>query len=526
MNRLIKHTTAALFALVLLCIPAVGQTSGPSCPLKFKITLSNSIAASTLNGRLLVFMTTSMEKKEMLEAGFVPGETWVAAQEIEAVRPGQTVVFDPDVKAYPAPLSKAKPGTYQFMALLDTDHEYAYGGPDENSYYSPVIKIENIDPGHADAVELTIEKRAKGRPSPVDTANIKLVEYRSPLLTRFWGRPMFVQAGVVLPPGYSAAKSKTFPTVYLAHGFGGDHTAAWTEGQSMFDQMKRGELPEMVVVFLNGHLPTGDHEFADSVNNGPWGEALTREFIPYLEKKFRLIPHPYARFVTGHSSGGWCSLWLQVTYPDFFGGTWSTSPDPVDLRSFTGIDVTPGSTDNAYITKDGKARNLVRDHDKQLASLEQFARQEEVMGEVGGQFASFEWVWSPKGPDGRPLKLFNRQTGELNPEVQKAWQKYDVRKILADHWTTLGPKLRGKLHLFCGTADTFHLNEAFVMLCDFLKEKHSDAGCELIPDRTHFDLYQPYKTYPKGLMVRIMHEMDARVRASTASRKSAASNRE
>ena len=100
----------------------------------------------------------------------------------------------------------------------------------------------------------------------------------------------------------------------------------------------------MVHVFLDASFTTGHHVFADSVNNGPWGRALTEEFIPHLEKQFRLIPKTSARFLTGHSSGGWSTMWLEVNYPDVFGGTWSTSPDPVDLHSFTGIDVTPGST--------------------------------------------------------------------------------------------------------------------------------------------------------------------------------------
>jgi hypothetical protein len=279
--------------------------------------------------------------------------------------------------------------------------------------------------------------------------------------------------------------------------------------------MTSGKQAEMIYVFLDGSFPTGHHEFADSVNNGPWGRALTQEFIPHLEKQFRLVAKPYARFLTGHSSGGWSTLWLQVTYPDFFGGTWSTAPDPVDLHNFTGVDATPGSTDNAYRTPDGKRKNLVRNAGKELVTTEEFARQEEVMGEYGGQFASFEWVWSPRGEDGRPMKMFNRQTGELNQEVLRAWQKYDIRLILEQNWATLGPKLRGKINVICGGADTFHLNEAVVLLCDFLKQKGSDAVCEIVPDRDHGDLYKPYQTYPDGLATRIAKEMQAKFEAGS-----------
>jgi hypothetical protein len=262
-------------------------------------------------------------------------------------------------------------------------------------------------------------------------------------------------------------------------------------------------------VFLDASFPTGHHVFADSLNNGPWGKALTEEFIPYLEKTFRLIPKTSARFLTGHSSGGWSTLWLEVNYPNVFGGTWSTSPDPVDLHSFTGIDVTPGSKQNAYLNKAGGPLNLVRMNGKDIASFEQFARAEQVQGEYGGQIASFEWVWSPKGADGRPMKLFNRETGEQDPFVQKAWEKYDIRKIMESNWPALGPRLLGKLHLVVGSEDTFHLEEATIMLCGFLKSKGREDVCEVVPGRDHMNLYQPYKTYPEGLSMRIDHEIQA-----------------
>jgi S-formylglutathione hydrolase FrmB len=515
-----KHFVLTLMLPALLSGAAATHVKSSNGPLRFRVTLSKDIASKPLQGRLLIFMSDSKQQQEMLDAGFIPGATWVAAMELEAIRPGETIYFDPDIKAYPAPFSSAKAGTYQFMALLDTDHSYPYGtGLDGNSYYSTVTRIASIDPSDAAPVELTVDRRYKERPKPVDTAQVKLVEFQSPMLTRFWGRPIFIQAGVVLPPSYDKGSDRRYPTAYLVHGYGGDHTAAWARGPSLVSQMTAGTVPEMVVVFLNGHLPTGHHEFADSANNGPWGAALTQEFIPFLESRFRLVAHPYGRFLTGHSSGGWSTLWLQVTYPDFFGGTWSTSPDPVDLHSFTGIDATPGSTDNAYTNKDGKPKNLVRANGQDIASVEQFAKQEAVLGEYGGQFASFEWVWSPKGPDGRPMKLFNRDTGELDPAVEQAWTKYDIRRILDEHWATLGPKLKGKINLTVGTADTFHLNEPLALLCDFLKGKGSDAVCEMVPGRTHMDLYKAYQTYPDGLLVRIMKEMGAKFEGATGKSK-------
>lgn len=498
-----------VFCLLSLSAPVVAQNSA-SAKLRFRVSLSKEIAPAGGSGRLLVLMTDSAQPQQTVTVGFIPGSTWIAALEVAHLAPGATIEFDPDAKAYPRPFSQANPGTYQVMALLDVNHSYAYNGEGEGDLMSQVVKLENLNPAAAKPVELTLSRLAPADPKPTETENIKPVEFQSPMLTRFWGRPITMRAGVVVPANYANNPRKRYATVYHVHGFGGSYLGAWRQGNQLVKAMTDGKQAEMIHVFLEGAFPTGHHEFADSVNNGPWGRALTEEFIPHLEKTFRAVAKPYARFLTGHSSGGWSTLWLQVTYPDFFGGTWSTAPDPVDLRSFTGINATPGSTDNAYREPDGSPKNLVRMNGKWVATIEQFARQEEVTGEYGGQFASFEWVWSPRGQDGRPMKLFNRETGALDPAVLDAWQKYDIRLILEKHWATLGAKLNGKLNIICGDADTFRLNEAVVMLCGFLQQKGSNAVCELVPGRDHGNLYQPYETFPEGLAARIYKEMEAK----------------
>lgn len=515
LSSLVRGCLRALVLNIATFVLVSAQSAGPACPIRFRITLAKDIAPKGASGRLFVLMSDSTEPKEILSTGFAPGSDWIAAMEVNHMAPDRTVDFDPDILAYPRPFSQAKPGVYQFMALLDPDHDYPYNGQNAGDLYGPVIqaKLDGTTP-----IELVLNKITEASSKPADTDNIKLVEFHSPLLSAFWGRSIVMQAGVVLPPSYRKALNRTYPAVYDVHGFGDDHTAATRLGPKLLHLIGEGKRAEMVRIFLNGHLSTGHHEFADSVNNGPWGRALTQEFIPYLEKKFRLVARPSARFLTGHSSGGWSTLWLQITYPEFFGGTWSTAPDPVDLRSFTGVNVTPGSTENFFRTRDGKPRNLVRVGGKEVASIEQFVRQEVVQGEYGGQFPSFEWVWSPKGPGGRPLQLFNRETGELNPEVQRAWEKYDIRLLLERNWTTLGPKLRSKINVICGGEDTFHLEEAVKLLCDFFKRNGSDAVCEIVPGRDHSNLYESYKTYPNGLGERINREMWAKFKASRAER--------
>jgi S-formylglutathione hydrolase FrmB len=224
-----------------------------------------------------------------------------------------------------------------------------------------------------------------------------------------------------------------------------------------------------------------------------------KEFIPYLEKQFRMDAKPGGRFLTGHSSGGWTTLWVMVNNPDFFGGTWSTSPDPTDFRNFTGPDIY--SNKNIYLDTNGKEFGLVRGNGKDLATFRQFAMQERVLGYYGGQMASFNAVFSPRGDDGQPMKLFDIESGRIDPVVAKAWEKYDISKLLRDKWKTLGPKLRGKLHIWVGTADTFHLDESLRLLEGELKKLGSDAQITYLDGRTHFDLYND------GLMEKILWEM-------------------
>ena len=206
----------------------------------------------------------------------------------------------------------------------------------------------------------------------------------------------------------------------------------------------------------------GHHVFADSANNGPVGRALVEELIPVIEEEYRGLGTADARFVTGHSSGGWSSLWLQVAYPDVFGGVWSLSPDPVDFRDFQRIDLTrPGV--NLFSDDDGKPRPLARAGGKPLLYFKPFSDMETVMGH-GGQLASFEAVFSPRGADGRPRPLWDRATGAVDPETARAWEKYDIRRKLEREWKTLGPKLAGKLHVYTGAEDTFYLEGAVRLL--------------------------------------------------------------
>jgi S-formylglutathione hydrolase FrmB len=273
--------------------------------------------------------------------------------------------------------------------------------------------------------------------------------------------------------------------------------------------MTESRSPEMIYVLLLQQCPGGTHEFADSANNGPWGEALTTELIPYLESNYRMDAKPQGRFLTGHSSGGWATAWLQVTYPKIFGGAWATSPDPVDFRSFAGIDLTATPPQNLYHKSDGSPWMLVRMGGKDVESMEEYARQEAVLGDYGGQMESFEWVFSPRGADGKPAQLFNRATGAIDPAVAAYWQRYNISLILKTRWKELAPDLDGKLHVIVGTSDTFHLDESVRLLESTMKELGAKASFTYLEGRDHFNLYKG------GLSEKIAREMYVVARPET-----------
>jgi len=469
----------------------------------FHVTVGPKFTAP-VSGRMLIFLTAGTGAKEVDENPFAPTAVYVAAKEVSDLTSGQSVDVDTDDVAFPAGFSSLKPGDYQAQAVLDVSHGYNYGGRGAGDLVSDVVPLASFTPGQGAEPAFMLNEIVPEHPARPDPPGFEksahLEDFVSPALTTFSGQPIHVRAWIITPPDYDAHPKKRYPTVYWTHGFGGELNGAKFFGGMMLNLMEKNKLPPMIWVMLDESCPTGTHEFDDSVNNGPWGTALTQEYIPYLEKKYRMDAQASGRFLQGHSSGGWATLQLQIDYPKIFGGTWSTSPDPSDFHDFTGIDLYAPHA-NVYKHSDGTPYPLIRDHAKVIGTFEQFARNERVLGPYGGQIASFEWVFSPRGPDGRPMPMFDRETGDVDPAVIAYWHDhYDLAHIVQTTWAQRGPALRGKIHVFVGTADTFYLDGAAHKMEAVLKDLNADAHFTYIPDRTHFDLYTIYKAGgdPKG----------------------------
>lgn len=464
----------------------------------FRVTLGPQ-TTSPVSGRLLVFLAPGNGAKEVDNNPFSPSAVYVAAKEVPYFVPGAAIDVDTDDLAFPTGFSQLKPGDYQAQAVLDVDHSYNYKGRAAGDLISDVVPLKTWTPGEGSEPSFVLTSKvpeAAPRKLPLtpevqkaaDEATQPL-DFTSALLTKFSGRETHIEGWVVLPPGYSEHAKDRYPTVYWTHGFGGNLAYSKGQGQMIYARMAQGKMKPMIWVMLDESLPTGTHEFADSVNNGPWGAALTTEFIPYLESKYRMDAKASGRFLQGHSSGGWATLQLQVNYPKIFGGTWSTSPDPSDFHEFSQVNLYAPHA-NLYRKPDGTAYPIIRDHEKIISTFEQLAKQERVLGDYGGQLASFEWVFSPRGADGRPLQMFNRDTGDVDPAVVAYWQDhYDLAHIVATDWANRGKDLRGKIHLIVGTADTFYLDGAAHQFEAVLKGLNADPHFTYIENRTHFDLY-------------------------------------
>jgi pimeloyl-ACP methyl ester carboxylesterase len=489
------HRLNCLACLLPLLIP--DPAAAQQRPLEFRLTFDRSVSAQPFSGRVYV-MLFKQDVKELR-----PGPDWfqpdpLFAKDVKNWQPGQPLLLDGDALSFPIAMAKVPKGTYSIQAVMDFDRGERRFSTAAGNAHNRTVRRE-LDGMTSGLVELTIDQVYKAKPF-TETERVKLVDIESKLLTTFHGRSIHLRAGVVLPRSFGTDLRRRYPVVYEVPGFGGNHFGAHAVAQR--DGTNVAGV-EMIYVVLDPDCRLGHHVFADSANNGPCGKALIEELIPYIEQKYRGLGSGLARFVTGHSSGGWSSLWLQITYPDHFNGVWSTSPDPVDLRDFQRIDLTKPDA-NMFVDAAGEKRPIARRGGKAVLFYKPFSDMEEVMGH-GGQLASFEAVFSPRGPDGRPRRLWDRTTGVIDPEVAKSWECYDIRLVLERNWKTLGPKLAGKLHVWTGGADTFYLDGAVVRLKESLAKLGSDADIEIIPGRDH-------ALRDKAIRDRIAREMAERFR--------------
>ncbi len=455
-------------SILILLNACITSAAGP----RFSITYPASTFAGPFTGRAVVYFSKGSGEPRYGPNWFNPQPCYSAM--FKAMKPGEAmVVEDGNAVGFPGRLSAVPAGDYSVQVVLDRNLGGRAIGESGGNLYSIPIKL-SIDPSNSATTSIVCDQVIP-TPEFKDSTTIKGLKVESKLLSKFYGRPTYLTGAVVLPEAYYKEPNRKFPTYYSVPGFGGNHWGM-SGRESVRGTVRDGE--PIISIELNPDCPGGHSVFADSANNGPWGKALTTELIPYVDAHFRTFADQGARYVGGHSSGGWSSVWLQVTYPEVFGGVWSTSPDPVDFRDFQLINLYKPGT-NMFTDDQGSPRPLARFGATPSIWYHQFSDMERPIR--GEQLASFEWVFSPRGRDGEPLKLWNRDTGAIDAKVAEAWRPYDIGLTLRTHWKELEPRLRGKLHVYMGDMDTFYLDGAVRLLQKDMAELKSDAKIDIVP---------------------------------------------
>jgi hypothetical protein len=549
------------------CGPAGGSAGGAPSRLSFRISFPDSVHAGPATGRMFVMISRDSSPPPRLQAGSFVQTIPMFAVDVDSLAPGQPATIDGSTLGYPLEaLSDLPPGDYFVQALLNvytkfprSDGHTIWAHMDQwegqQFYSSPGNLVSDVRKVHLDPAagwNVALELRHVLPPVsvPPDTKWVKRVKIQSDLLTKFWGHPMYIGATVLLPKGYDEHPDVRYPVVFeqghfglgAPFGFSPDSQPVPPPFRAILDGLNRETgfelyrswtspgFPHMIAVTFQHPTPYFDDSYAvNSANNGPYGDAIIKELIPYLESHFRMLRRPYARLLTGGSTGGWESIALQIYHPDFFGGTWTLYPDPVDFRSYDMVDIyqdtsafvfqhgEPGGLPFAPITTwTHPERYIMRQADGQpLLSVRDFSRLEEVLGShgrSGQQLEAWEAVFGPVGPDGYPKPLWDKRTGHIDHQVAEYMKEhgYDLRAYLADNWSEVGPKLRGKIHVDVGDADNFYLNLAVYRLQAFMDSTANPH----VPGVFHFGRPEKSHGWQHATTAEILREMARQVLAN------------
>ncbi len=513
------HPLAPTVMAVVIVLSWVGLLKASSgqgtLNLKFEISFPASAHKQPVTGRMFVIISRKNEPEPRLQSGFWGDTAPFFGVDVDHLKSGESGVIDASTLGYPVHSLKEIPaGDYYIQGLLNVytkfqraDGHVIWAHMDQwegqhfnrspGNLYSELQKV-HLDPQAGYDVKLSLTKVIPSVEVPKDTEWVKHIKIQSQLLTQFWGHPIYLGATVLLPKGYDAHPNTYYPVVYaqghfsLAAPFGfrtekpsdsdaqrrARQSLGFQTGYEFYEAWNSDNFPRMIAVSFQHPTPYFDDSYAvNSVNNGPYGDAIMTELIPYVAEHFRIIRKPYARVLTGGSTGGWESLALQVYHPDFFGGTWTFFPDPIDFRRYGLTNIY--EDENAFMEPHHQwlfpDRYIMRQADGQPeVSARQFSQLEAVLGSKGRsgqQLEIWEAVYGPVGDDGYPKPLWDKLTGKIDHGVANYMRDhgYDLRYYIETNWPKIGPQLVGKLHLYCGDMDNYYLNLAVYLLEDFLK---------------------------------------------------------
>lgn len=507
-----------VFITSLFWMPGAEQRArAQTSRISFAISFPASSSKEPLDGRVLLLISTDNAREPRFQISEDPSTQQVFGIDVDGLKPDEEAWIDTtNAFGYPVRnLSQLPDGDYWVQALL---HRYeTFKRKDGHTVKLPMDRGEgqqwNAAPGNlystpqkltikAGVFKLSLDKVIPPIEPPKDTKYIKHLKIQSKLLTEFWGRPMHLGANILLPEGFDTHPNARYPLV-IFHGhfpadFGGFreqppdpnlkpvyserfkldsyNKIVQQEAHDFYKEWTGANFPRFIIIEIQHANPYYDDSYAvNSANLGPYGDAITYELIPHIEKQFRGIGKGWARFMYGGSTGGWEALAAQIFYPDEYNGAWGACPDPIDFRAYTVINLYEHK--NAYRV-DAKWKQTPRPAKRNYlgelaATAEEMNHMELALGtksRSGGQFDIWEAVYSPVGADGYPKPIWNKLTGEIDPAVAAYWREnYDLVHIMKRDWAKLGAKLEGKLHIYVGEADNYFLNDAVYLAEEFLK---------------------------------------------------------
>ena len=443
-----------------------------------KASFSSAIMNEAFTGHVIVYLSKENKSPKDGAVGFEYFPCYAVS--VKNVQPNETITIDDNAISYPCALSDMERGDYYLQIVWDRNLGGRSIAKSAGNLYNPVEKI-HITKDTKKIFSIVATEKISAPPLFKETEFVKELKAPSSLLSKFHHTPFTVDAAIILPKEYYQHPEKKFPVLFVVSGYGGDyHRYSGNANPSM----PLDTFP-VIQVFLDGNCSLGHSVYANSDNNGPWGDALTTEFIPLLEKKYRCNG---ARFLTGHSSGGWTVLWLQTHYPKVFDGCWSSSPDPVDFRNFQTINLYEDK--NMFYDKDSSLRMVatVAGHIP-WASMKSVYQMENVVYR-GEQMHSFNAVFSKKDKNGNPQYICNSTTGVIDTAVVAQWKKYDISLYLRNNWDQLKSMLDGKIRVSVGTGDNFLLNHAVKLLETEMKKLHASFTFAYYPG-DHFTIGTP-----------------------------------
>jgi hypothetical protein len=525
--------------LGILLLPQIAELkSNQNGGLRFEISFPETRTKEPIDGRLLLLVSTDSAREPRFQISEDLTTQQVFGIDVERLKPGQEAIVTADAFGYPVrSLAQVPRGEYTVQALLhryetfkrsdghtvklpmDRGEGQQWNRAPGNLYSTPQKMI--IDPQKSDTIKILLDKVIPPIVPPKDTKYIKHVKMQSKLLSDFWGRSMYLGANILLPEGFDSHPNARYPLV-IFHGhfpadFGGFRETppdpnlkpeyndrfklegynkiVQEQAHQFYKEWTGPGFPRMIIIEIQHANPYYDDSYAvNSANLGPYGDAITYELVPFIEKQFRGIGKGWARFMYGGSTGGWEALAAQIFYPDEYNGAWGACPDPIDFRAYTVVNIYDHK--NAY-RADSKWKQTPRPGKRNYlgelaATIEEMNYMELALGtksRSGGQWDIWEAVYSPVGKDGYPKPIWHKLTGEIDHAVAAHWREnYDLGHILKRDWSKLGPKLAGKLHIYVGEADNYFLNDAVYLVEDFLKttkNPHYEGEVDYEPRAEH-----------------------------------------